>query len=407
MVAEQLQQMGQSDAGIILEPEGRNTAPAIALAAFCALQSDSEAVLLVMPADHLIADQNEFEAAVSQASKAVDDGALVTFGVVPTHAETGYGYIKAQASSSGKPVTVDAFVEKPDAETAQSYIESGDYYWNGGIFMFRADGFLAELEKFQPEVYAAAQNAIKGMQKDLDFLRVDAEEFAKSPSISVDYAVMEKTDKAVMVPLDAGWSDVGSWAALWEVSDKDPQGNAVSGDVIMHDTQNSHIYAETKLVTAVGVQDLVIVETDDAVMVSHRDRAQEVKQVVEQLGTAERSQTKHHRKVYRPWGWYDSIEAGQGFQVKLIQVKPGARLSVQMHHRRAEHWVVVKGVAEVLNGDKTFELQVNQSTYIPIGVTHALRNPSSDEPLEIIEVQSGDYLGEDDIVRFEDDYGRS
>jgi mannose-1-phosphate guanylyltransferase len=348
-----------------------------------------------------------FQNAVVIAAKQAKAGALVTFGIVPTSAETGYGYIRAGEPVGQGAYSVADFKEKPNAANAQHYLDSGDYYWNGGIFVFTAKSYLEELKLFAPDVYDCAQRAITGVQADLDFMRVDAEEFAKSPNISIDYAVMEQTARAAMVPLAAGWNDVGSWSALWELSDKDQNGNSVKGDVLLHDTHNSHIYAEDKLVSAVGVQDLIIVSTSDAVMVTSRDQAQNVKAIVSQLTDQGRSQASHHRKVYRPWGWYDSIDSGERFQVKRIQVKPGARLSVQMHNHRAEHWVVVKGQAEVLNGEKTFLLEENQSTYIPIGTTHALRNPSDTEPLEIIEVQSGSYLGEDDIVRFEDNYGRA
>lgn len=411
MVGEQLQQVGVQDATIILEPEGRNTAPAIALAAFKLLQDgardDADELMLVMPADHLVKEVEAFHQAVRLARELAQQDYLVTFGIVPQGPETGYGYIKGGPAGQSGGFAVAEFKEKPNFDTAEAYVSSGDYYWNGGIFLFKASVFLAELAKLQPDVYRAAELAMSAAEPDLDFIRIDKAAFTASPSISFDYAVMEHTDKAMVVPLDAGWSDVGSWSALWEAAPKDGSGNAISGDVLLHNTTGSHIYAETKLVSAIGVENLIIVETDDAVMVAPRDKAHEVKAMVKQLHQQDRTHTQHHRKVYRPWGWYDSIAEGADFKVKRIQVKPGARLSVQMHHKRAEHWVVVKGVAEVLNGDKTFELLVNQSTYIPVGVTHALRNPSEEEPLEIIEVQSGSYLGEDDIVRFEDDYGRS
>ena len=406
MVGEQLQQLSYAGAAILLEPRGRNTAPAIALAAMHALADHADPVLLVMPADHVIADQAAFEAAVKVAVELAEKGHLVTFGVVPKKPETGYGYIKGGATV-GAGYRVAEFKEKPSLEIAEQYVASGDYYWNGGIFAFRALAYLTELQLFSPDIYTAARQAIDKAELDLDFVRVDAASFAQSPSISIDYAVMEQTDKAVVVPLSAGWDDVGSWSALWDVSAKDANGNAVHGDVLLHDTRNCHIHTGNRLVSAVGVEDLIIVATDDAVMVTRRDQAQHVKKIVELLKAEGRSQVSHHRKVYRPWGWYDSIDSGERFQVKRIQVNPGARLSVQMHHHRAEHWVVVKGVAEVLNGEDTRLLQENESTYIPIGVTHALRNPSETEVLEIIEVQSGSYLGEDDIVRFEDRYGRA
>ena len=407
MVGEQMQQINLKQATILLEPEGRNTAPAIALAALSIAAKDPDEMMLVMPADHVIANEAEFSKAVEIGVSRAREGALVTFGIVPNAPETGYGYIRAGQELENGAYQVSEFKEKPNADLAQEYIDSGEYYWNGGIFVFTAKAYLDELQKFEPAALQAAQRAMAGATNDLDFLRIDAEAFAESPSISIDYAVMEQTELANMVPLNAGWSDVGSWAALWEVSDKDQDGNAIHGDVLLHDTKNSHIYSESKLVSAVGVENLIIVATDDAVMVTHRDQSQNVKAIVNQLKEQGRSQVSHHRKVYRPWGWYDSIDAGERFQVKRIQVKPGAKLSVQMHNYRAEHWVVVKGRAEVLNGEQTFELTENQSTYIPIGVTHALRNPSDSQALEIIEVQSGSYLGEDDIVRFEDNYGRA
>jgi len=407
MVGEQLQQIDVAKPIIMLEPEGRNTAPAIALAACHIAQNNPKELMLVMPADHVIANQEEFQQRVGDALSLAENGELVTFGIVAQGPETGYGYIKAGVPNAEFGFKVAEFKEKPDLSTAQAYVDSGDYYWNGGIFVFSAEAYLSQLKQFAPDVFSAAQRAIEGAKKDLDFVRVAADAFAKSPSISIDYAVMEKTEQASVVPLDADWNDVGSWSALWDVSTKDENGNAITGDVVVSDTENSHIYSETKLVSAVGVKDMVIVETDDAVMVAHRDKAQNVKDIVKQLETLERPQLKHHRKVYRPWGWYDSIDVGERFQVKRIQVKPGAKLSVQMHHHRAEHWVVVSGTAEVLNGEETSLLTENQSTYIPIGATHALRNPSDSQVLEIIEVQSGSYLGEDDIVRFEDNYGRA
>lgn len=406
MVGEQLNQLGINDSVIILEPEGRNTAPAIALAALEAMKEGDDPVLIVMPADHVVADEKKFRQAVVKAQTLAEQGSLVTFGIVPASAEVGYGYIRA-GDAVGGGYRVTEFKEKPSKAIAEEYLRSGDYYWNGGIFVFKASVYLAELEVNARDVLIAVQKAYDGAEVDLDFVRADAGSFAESPSISIDYAVMEQTEKALMVSLDAGWNDVGSWSALWEVSDKDSNGNAVTGDVLLHNTKNSHIYSEGKLISTVGVSDLVIVATDDALMVAQRDQAQDVKEIVATLKQQERTQLDHHRKVYRPWGWYDSIDVGDRFQVKRIQVKPGARLSVQMHHHRAEHWVVVKGEAEVLNGEKISILKENESTYIPIGVTHALKNPSDSEPLEIIEVQSGSYLGEDDIVRFEDNYGRA
>lgn len=406
MVGEQLQQIGRKDSQILLEPEGRNTAPAIALAAFLIAQDNPDSVMLVMPADHVIADQSKFHSALAIAEKQALAGRLVTFGIVPQSPETAYGYIRAGEPDGTGGFAVAEFKEKPSLDRAQAYIDSGDYFWNGGIFMFSAKTYLSELLAFEPEIYSAVKKSVESASPDLDFTRINEEAFKASPSVSVDYAVMERTQKATVVPLDAGWNDVGSWSALWDVSEKDGSGNAIFGDVLTSNTKNSHIYAESKLVSAVGVEDLVIVETDDAVLVAHRDESQNVKDIVNQLQGMDRTQASHHRKVYRPWGWYDSIDVGDRFQVKRIQVKPGAKLSVQMHYHRAEHWVVVRGTAEVLNGDETTLLKENESTYIPIGVTHALRNPSDTQILEIIEVQSGSYLGEDDIVRFEDNYGR-
>lgn len=407
IVGEQVQQIGIQDATIMLEPEGKNTAPAVALAAFNAVKDNPDELLLVLPADHAIADLNRFKVAVKKAASIAEQGRLVALGVAPQSPETGYGYIRAGAADGDAGFVVDGFKEKPDIETARKYLASGDYLWNAGIFIFSAATYLEELGKFEPDVFKACENAVTGLKPDLDFTRIDEAAFALSPAVSVDYAVMEKTDKASVVLLDAGWNDVGSWSALWDVSEKDELGNASHGDVLLHDTASSYVYAESKLVSAIGVSNLVIIETDDAVLVANKAHAQRVKEVVNKLKFLERSQIEHHRKVYRPWGWYDLIDVSQRFQVKRIQVKPGAKLSLQKHDHRAEHWVVVKGVAQVVLGEKTLALQENESTYIPIGVKHSLGNPSDSELLEIIEVQSGDYLGEDDIVRFDDEYGRS
>lgn len=406
LVAEQIKEVDLK-AQIVLEPEGRNTAPAVGLAAAIATREseDADPVLLVMPADHVIQDQQAFNQSVQKATELAESGYLVTLGITPSYAETGYGYIKAAAElASG--YAVDEFKEKPDQETAQQYLESGGYFWNAGIFVFKASAYLKELANYEPEMYSAVSKAVDGRKSDLDFIRVDAEAFCASPSSSIDYAVMEKSSKVAMVPMDAGWSDVGSWAALSDISAKDQFGNSTFGDVLLENVENSHIHAETKLVAGLGVKDLVVVETDDAVLVTTQKESQQVKKIVEQLKGFERSQVEHHRKVYRPWGWYDSIDSGPQFQVKRIRVKPGAMLSVQMHNYRAEHWVVVKGQAEVLNGEDWLTLNENESTYIPIKQKHALKNPSETKFLEIIEVQTGSYLGEDDIIRFEDIYGR-
>ena len=403
MAAEQLRECKVLPQALILEPVGRNTAPAIAIAALQALAGGNDALLLVLPSDHVVRNEAAFHAAVKQAAVAAEAGKLVTFGIVPTAAETGYGYIKAAIGEGVR--AVDRFVEKPDQATAEKYVASGEYYWNSGMFLFKASRYLKELETLQPAILAACRAALDKAARDNDFIRLDAEAFAASPNDSIDYAVMEKTADAAVVPLDAGWNDVGSWSALWEVSDKDADGNACHGDVIALDCKDSYAYGN-RLIAMVGLQDVVVVETDDAVFVGHKDRVQDVKEIVGQIKRDGRSEAAAHRKVYRPWGAYDSIDNGARFQVKRITVKPGATLSLQMHHHRAEHWIVVSGTAEVTRGDEVILLSENQSTYIPLGVTHRLKNPGK-LPLELIEVQSGSYLGEDDIVRFEDQYGRA
>jgi mannose-1-phosphate guanylyltransferase/mannose-6-phosphate isomerase len=403
VAAEQLQQIGVTPHAILLEPKGRNTAPAIAVAALEASRDGADPLLLVLPSDHVIGDEAAFQAAVRLAAAAAEQGKLVTFGIKPTAPETGYGYIKAAAGDGAR--AVERFVEKPDLATAQSYLASGEYYWNSGMFLFRASRYLEELRKFQPAIADACTTAWQAAKRDADFTRLDKDAFAASPSDSIDYAVMEKTADAVVVPLDAKWSDVGSWSALLDVSPQDANGNAHHGDVIEIDCHNTYAYG-SRLIAMVGLQDVVVVETDDAVLVGHRERIQEVKDIVGKIKASGRSEATWHRKVYRPWGAYDSIDNGQRFQVKRITVKPGATLSLQMHHHRAEHWIVVSGTAEVTRGDEVLLLTENQSTYIPLGVTHRLKNPGK-LPLELIEVQSGSYLGEDDIVRFEDTYGRT
>jgi mannose-1-phosphate guanylyltransferase/mannose-1-phosphate guanylyltransferase/mannose-6-phosphate isomerase len=403
MMAEQLWEIGTKPAAIILEPVGKNTAPAVAMAALTAASEDD--ILLVLPADHVISNLPAFHKAIVQAKALAEQGFLVTFGIVPTEPETGYGYIKRDTLQHGSAFSVAAFVEKPDAETAKHYLQSGDFYWNSGMFTFKAGSFLSELEKFNPAMLACCRQALKAAKVDLDFVRLDKDLFSTCPADSIDYAVMEKTDKAVVIPLDAGWNDVGSWSALWDVTDKDSFGNAISGDVLTVDTRNSFIHAQSKLVAVVGVHDLVVVETDDAVMIAPKDRVQEVKQIVAQLKESGRQEAEVHRKAYRPWGHYDLVDAGERHQTKRIVVKPGAKLSVQKHHHRAEHWVVVKGTALVTRGDEKLLITENESTYIPLGIVHCLENPGV-IPLEIVEVQSGSYLGEDDIVRFGDQYGR-
>jgi mannose-1-phosphate guanylyltransferase/mannose-6-phosphate isomerase len=411
LVAEQLRSIGHEAGAILLEPFGRNTAPALTIAALASLSRDDDAILLVMPADHVIADPTAYHQAVKTAAGLAAEGALVTFGIVPTQAETGYGYIrKGQALGESGAARIDAFVEKPDLDTARQYLESGDYLWNSGMFVMRASVWMAQIERLQPAMATACRQAIQQAQQDLDFCRLDASAFEACPSDSIDYAVMEKMGEAdsplaAVVPLDAGWSDLGAWSAIWEAGEHDSAGNAIHGDVLTHDCRNSLFHAGHRLVTGVGVEDLLVVETADAVLVAHRDCAQDVKQVVEQLKAQARPERLVHRRVYRPWGSYEGIDAGERFQVKRIVVNPGAELSLQMHHHRAEHWIVVKGTAKVTRGDESFLLSENQSTYIPIGEKHRLENPGT-LPLEIIEVQSGSYLGEDDIVRFEDRYGR-
>lgn len=403
LAAEQLRLVGVEHADIILEPVGRNTAPAIAAAALQASANGDDPLLLVLPSDHVVRDPEAFRAAVTAAIPDAEAGALVTFGIVPAAPETGFGYIQAAEGQGVRQVL--RFVEKPDAATARGYLEAGGYYWNSGMFLFRASRYLAELGRFRPDILAAVRAAFAGAARDGDFIRLEREAFAACPADSIDYAVMEKTADARVLPVDIGWNDVGSWSALWEVSEQDGDGNARQGDVIAVDSRNSYAYAR-RLVALVGVEDLVVVETDDAVLVARKDRVQQVKDVVARLKSDQRSHAVLHREVHRPWGSYDSIDQDAGFQVKRIKVKPGARLSLQSHKHRAEHWIVVRGTARVTRDNDVFELHANQSTYIPLGARHRLENPGS-ETLELIEVQSGSYLGEDDIVRYEDVYGRA
>ena len=405
MVAEQLRELGCTPAAIVLEPVGRNTAPAIAVAALQATADGTDPLLLVLPSDHVIADAAGFRAAVAAATPAAQNGKLVTFGIVPTAAETGYGYIQAVAGGDAPVRAVARFVEKPDAATAAQYLASGQYFWNSGMFLFQASRYLAELERHAPAMLAACRKAFAAAARDADFVRLDKAAFAACPSDSIDYAVMEKTADAAVLPIDVGWNDVGSWSALWEVAQQDGDGNAHHGDVIALDCRDTLAWGDHRLVAMIGLRDIVVVDSDDALLVAHKDHVQEVKEVVARLKAEGRSESNLHRKVYRPWGAYDSIDMGERFQVKRITVNPGAALSLQMHHHRAEHWIVVSGTAEVTRGEETLLLSENQSTYIPLGVTHRLRNPGK-VPLELIEVQSGSYLGEDDIVRFEDVYGR-
>ena len=403
LVAEQLRQVGAPRTAILLEPVGRRDRRCRVAAALQAMAGGDDPLLLVLPSDHVVTDEAAFHAAVRQALSAADNGALVTFGIVPAAPETGFGYIQAEAGEGVR--AVRRFVEKPDAATAAGYLWEGGYYWNSGMFLFRASRYLAELERHAPAILAAVRAAIEGAARDGDFIRLDRAAFEASPSDSIDYAVMEKTGRAMVLPVDIGWNDVGSWSALWDVSEQDAHGNAHLGDVIAVDSRNSYAYAR-RLVALVGVDDLVVGETDDAVLVARKDKVQQVKDVVARLKAEQRSHAVLHREVHRPWGSYDSIDQADGFQVKRIKVKPGGRLSLQSHARRAEHWIVVRGTARVTRDNDVFDLHANQSTYIPLGARHRLENPGN-EVLELIEVQSGDYLGEDDIVRYEDVYGRS
>ncbi|PLX81385.1 MAG: mannose-1-phosphate guanylyltransferase/mannose-6-phosphate isomerase [Desulfuromonas sp.] len=412
LVAEQLRQIDVAPEAIILEPEGRNTAPAVALAALQALSDEEDPLLLILPADHAIADREAFKEAIESAAVLAAAGSLVTFGIVPDSPETGYGYIR-RGDHRGVPVgdfegyfPVAEFVEKPDRETAQAYVEGGNYLWNSGMFMFRASRYLKELQKFSPVMVESCSEAMQGAVTDLDFTRPVAEAFRACPGDSIDYAVMEKTDAAVVIPLQAGWSDVGSWSSLWAVQEQDEAGNVIRGDVLATDTSNCYLHASGRLVASVGLENHVVVETADAVLVAARDKVQDVRDIVNQLKQLERKETLLHRRVHRPWGTYECIDAGERFQVKRITVAPGASLSMQRHHHRAEHWVVVKGTANVVCGEREFTVSENESTYIPVGELHRLNNPGK-IPLEIIEVQSGSYLGEDDIVRVDDVFGRS
>ena len=405
MVAEQLRNETTEQATLILEPAGRNTAPAIALAALHVQQAHPEALLLVLPADHHVTDPEAFQRTVVSASAPAQAGRLMTFGVVPTQPETGYGYVRCGEAVSEGIYELAEFVEKPDKETAEAYLASGHYYWNSGMFLFRADRYLAELALHQPDMLSACEAAMSGATRDLDFVRPLEEAFLASPSESIDYAVMEHTLEGGVAALDCGWSDVGAWSAMWDISEADAAGNVCEGDVLLQDAHDNYVRSESRLVAAIGVRDLVVVETADAVMVGARDQMQSIKQVVAALEASDRPEATIHQKVFRPWGSYESLVVGEQFQVKRLTVNPGQTLSLQLHHQRAEHWVIVSGEAHVTRGDEHLVLGPDESTYIPIGMKHRLAN-LGDEPLEVIEVQSGSYLGEDDIVRFDDVYGR-
>ncbi|QYY32306.1 mannose-1-phosphate guanylyltransferase/mannose-6-phosphate isomerase [Cupriavidus pinatubonensis] len=409
LVAEQLRQIGVEGARVLLEPVGRNTGPAIAAAALVALHDDPDSILLVLPADHVIENVERFRQIVEQAHRFAANGKLVTFGIAPTEPHTGYGYIHRGDRLPGPypAYSVDAFVEKPDTTRAAEFLESGDYYWNSGMFLFRADAYLRELEQFAPDVLCHVREAVSLAKQDYDFLRLQRDAFSASRADSIDYMVMEHTSHAVVLAaVELGWSDVGTWSTLAAISPRDGNGNTLIGDVVAHDTRDSFIRSEHRMVAVLGIDNLVVVETADAVLIASKECASDVKTIVEQLNATGRVESEMHRKVLRPWGSYEGVDSGERFQVKRIVVNPGASLSLQMHYHRAEHWVVVKGTARVLNGDKTVLLSENQSTYIPVGTMHRLENPGK-VPLEMIEVQSGAYLGEDDIVRFEDNYGRT
>ena len=412
-VAHQLEEIGLDNAAIILEPMGRNTAPATAVAALHAIASRTvektdDPILLILPADHVINDITAFHQILEHGEQLAEKGHLVTFGIVPTGPETGYGYIKSGAGLNANTgaMHIERFVEKPDKATAEEYITSGNYFWNSGMFMFRASRFLEELQKFAPDMLQASKSAYEKAIRDMDFIRLDAEAFEQSPGDSIDYAVMEHTQDSVVIPLDAGWNDVGSWSALWEIGEKDKAGNVIMGDVLALETNNCYLRSDGRLLATVGIDNLVVVDTPDVVMVAPRDQVQRVKDLVGQLSNNQRHEIDIHAQVHRPWGCYQSIDMDKRYQVKRISVRPGASLSLQMHHHRAEHWIVVNGTAKVTCGDKTFILSENESTYIPVGTKHRLENPGQ-IPLDIIEVQSGSYLGEDDIIRFDDLYGRN
>jgi len=400
IVAEQLRKDEFNYSGIILEPVGRNTAPAIALAALHALESGDDPILLVLAADHVIQNKSAFVHSVEDATNHASLDKLVTFGIVPHSPETGYGYIRKGGAISETAYSVDSFVEKPDLETAQEYLDSGMYYWNSGMFMFKASRYISELEIHRPDILHACKLALSGAREDLDFIRLDESEFVACPDDSVDYAVMEKTQDAVVVPMDARWNDVGSWSSLWDVSPKDCNGNAIRGDVLTHNTKDSYVYTQNKLVATVGVEDLVVVETKDAVLVAKKDQVQDVKNIVSQLKQAKRSEYLQHREVYRPWGSHDTVAEGDRFHVKKVTVQPDEKTATQIHYHRAEHWIVVSGTAKVKNGEKTYLVSENESTYIAIGSPHSFENPGK-VPLEIIEVRTGAYLEEDDIVRLD------
>ena len=406
IVSEQLRQINSKNNGVILEPVGKNTAPAIAIAAMHLLNEKEDPTLLVLSADHLIKDNEQFRNSIKIASKIADTGKMVTLGIYPDKPEIGYGYIEVDNSKKNKHYNIISFTEKPNLKVAEKYFNSGNYYWNSGIFMFKASVYLKELEKYEPEIYSICKKSCIQISKDMDFIRLDNEAFSKCPNKSIDYAVMERTNDGVLVPFNGKWNDIGSWEALWEVKTKDNNNNVSEGDVKLNKVKNSFIHSSNRLVAVHNLADVIIIDTQDALLVSSKKSSQDIKNIVKKLKNDNRSEPDNHRKVYRPWGYYDSIDFGEGFQVKRIFVNPGAKLSLQKHKKRAEHWVIVKGIALITCGEKVFQLKENQSTYIPKGEIHRLENCET-SPLEIIEIQTGSYLGEDDIIRFEDVYGRA
>lgn len=408
IIAQQLGELNIEPWKIVLEPVGRNTAPAAAVAALLLAEKAPDAMMLLLPSDHVIQDVSQFHMAMETALSAAESGALVAFGIPPTKAETEYGYIRRGINYEGVDgcFRVDSYVEKPDLELAKKYVKTGDYDWNSGMFLFPIMDYLEELEHFKPEMLKSCRGAVADAEEDMNFLRLNGKAFSRIESVSIDCAVMEKTEKAAVVPVEMGWSDIGSWSALWDIGIKDDQGNVIIGDVIAHGTKDSYIRTDGSLVVVLGADNVVVTVTDDVVLVAAKDKTREVKKVVDELKSAGRTEYAEHSKVYRPWGYYQSVDAGKRFQVKRLSINPGAKLSIQMHHHRAEHWIVVSGTARVTRGDETFLLSENESTYIPLGMKHSLENPGK-VPLNIIEVQSGEYLGEDDIVRFEDRYGRA
>jgi mannose-1-phosphate guanylyltransferase len=405
LAAEQLRQINKKSSGIILEPFGKNTAPAVALAALTLINNENDSILLVLSADHHIADIKAFHKAIKIGESLAESGKLVTFGVKPTKPETGYGYIKTNLSKKDEYYKIKSFTEKPSLKIAKSYLDTGNYFWNSGIFMFKASSYLDELRKYEPEILSACSKSLNTSLNDSDFIRIDNSEFNACPSKSIDYAVMEKTTNSVVVPLNTAWKDIGSWNSLWELKNKDKDGNVIEGDIILSDVKNTYASASNRLVTAIGVNNLIIVDTQDSLLVADKKYSQKISNIVSKLNESNRKESNLHRKVYRPWGYYDSFDFGDGFQVKKLLINPGAKISLQKHQHRAEHWVIVKGLATITSGKKIIELKKNQSTFIPKGEIHRVENRQN-TPLEIIEVQTGDYLGEDDIIRIEDDYHR-